>query len=357
MSGWPILDVAIGLSFVYLLLSTICTSLTEGITTQLRSRPKYLARGITALIGDAAKSDFFSHPVITTFMNEEGDSVPRKVIRKIQRGLGLRSAITADKDPSYLPGDKFATVVYAMLQEKIDGRPKYAQLADKASLVLKNATSPDEQIKALHVWYDQVMERVSGWYKRHAQMWIRIVAIAVVVVLNADSTHIANLLWTDPTVRQIAVEQAKARLAQPPPQTASVDYSDTDESIPEEQPEQIGKPGDSSDKHLGLESEQWQLIYKLMSWTQDKADLAQQMGDQGTANPAGILASFFYLLQLFWFGLQRHWLGWLVTVIAVSLGAPFWFDALNRLVNIRNAGEPPAKKEPTSEKEVEEKKK
>lgn len=353
MSGWPILDVAIGLSFVYLLLSTICTSLTEGITTQLRSRPKYLARGIAALIGDAATGDFFSHPAIATFMNDEEDSTPRKVIRKILGVLGVKRTIAVGRDPSYLPGDKFAVVVQAMLRETVNGKPRYAELANNLSVVLKNATTSDEEIKALHVWYDQVMERVSGWYKRHAQMWIRIVAIAVVVVLNADSTSIANLLWTDPTVRQVAVEQAKARLAQPPPQTASVDYSDTDESIPDEQPEQIGKPGDSSDKHLGLDPTQWQLIYKLMGWTEDKAGLEQQMGIQGKTNQAGILAPSLYLLQLFWFGLQRHWLGWFITVIAVSLGAPFWFDALNRLVNIRNAGDAPAKKEPTTEKEVE----
>ena len=35
-------------------------------------------------------------------------------------------------------------------------------------------------------------------------------------------------------------------------------------------------------------------------------------------------------------------LGWTLTMIAVSLGAPFWFDILNKLVNIRNAGNKPA---------------
>jgi len=35
-------------------------------------------------------------------------------------------------------------------------------------------------------------------------------------------------------------------------------------------------------------------------------------------------------------------LGWLLTMIAVSLGAPFWFDMLNKIINIRNAGTKPA---------------
>jgi hypothetical protein len=37
-------------------------------------------------------------------------------------------------------------------------------------------------------------------------------------------------------------------------------------------------------------------------------------------------------------------LGWLLTVGAVSLGAPFWFDTLNRFVNIRAEGRSPEEK-------------
>jgi hypothetical protein len=33
--------------------------------------------------------------------------------------------------------------------------------------------------------------------------------------------------------------------------------------------------------------------------------------------------------------------GWILTVVAVSLGAPFWFDVLNKFVNVRWAGKPP----------------
>jgi hypothetical protein len=39
-------------------------------------------------------------------------------------------------------------------------------------------------------------------------------------------------------------------------------------------------------------------------------------------------------------------LGLLVTVLAISLGAPFWFDLLNRLVNLRSTGKPPDPRRP-----------
>ena len=38
-------------------------------------------------------------------------------------------------------------------------------------------------------------------------------------------------------------------------------------------------------------------------------------------------------------------LGWLITAFAVSLGAPFWFDLLNKFMNIRSAGKAPDEKQ------------
>jgi len=367
MSGWPILDVAIGLAFVYLLLSTICTALTEGITTQLRSRSKYLERGIATLLGHAetAKEEFYSHPVIGSFANREGDSVPRKVFRKVKSKFSDKAtSVRADQRPSYLPGDKFAVVAREMADRKDErGAPLYPYLTKTVNELRKGVKNPDDEIKVLQVWYDQVMERVSGWYKRHAQLWVNILAIIVVVVLNADTMQIASLLWTDPTVRQVAVEQAKARLNQPPPEAAVVEYSDSDETLPDEVPEQVGTPGDSSDKHLGLTVEQWQLIHQLMSWDEDRAVLEQDLQSLQASKADAQLAQATAKTEgkpvpqeqggsemgvyIGWVGylLRRHLLGWFVSIVAVSLGAPFWFDALNRLVNIRNAGNVPAKKE------------
>ena len=39
-----------------------------------------------------------------------------------------------------------------------------------------------------------------------------------------------------------------------------------------------------------------------------------------------------------------HLLGWLITALAATLGAPFWFDTLNRFISIRSAGKAPEEK-------------
>jgi len=42
-----------------------------------------------------------------------------------------------------------------------------------------------------------------------------------------------------------------------------------------------------------------------------------------------------------WYLLKNRFGGWLITILAVSLGAPFWFDTLSRFMNVRSSGKPP----------------
>ncbi len=37
-----------------------------------------------------------------------------------------------------------------------------------------------------------------------------------------------------------------------------------------------------------------------------------------------------------WKAITSHLPGWLLTALALSLGAPFWFDLLNKVVNVRH---------------------
>ena len=54
MFGSTILEVAIGLLFVYLLLSLLCSAVGEYIEAKFNNRAKYLKEGITLLLNDTA---------------------------------------------------------------------------------------------------------------------------------------------------------------------------------------------------------------------------------------------------------------------------------------------------------------
>src|SRR6185295_2923024 len=85
--------------------------------------------------------------------------------------------------------------------------------------------------QALEAWFNDSMDRVTGWYKRRTQLWTVSVAIVITLAANADTIGIARRLWTDPVLRNAMVEGAKAR-AQKPPATISVEYpEDADATV------------------------------------------------------------------------------------------------------------------------------
>jgi len=47
-----------------------------------------------------------------------------------------------------------------------------------------------------------------------------------------------------------------------------------------------------------------------------------------------------------------HSAGWLVSALAISLGAPFWFDVLNRFVVLRSTVKPNEKSQTNASKET-----
>ena len=79
-----------------------------------------------------------------------------------------------------------------------------------------------------------------------------------------------------------------------------------------------------------LTDSETQLLSSLGGWKQDKERLAAARVLQGDG--AGVCIAWF--AKTVW----NHLLGWIVTVLAISLGAPFWFDVLNKIMNLRNAG-------------------
>ncbi|HEX8904816.1 MAG TPA: hypothetical protein VF771_08250, partial [Longimicrobiaceae bacterium] len=71
MFGSRILDILIGLSFVYLLLSLICSAISEYIASITNKRGKVLIQGIEALVRDREVLDaFYSHPLVRTLIGD-----------------------------------------------------------------------------------------------------------------------------------------------------------------------------------------------------------------------------------------------------------------------------------------------
>jgi hypothetical protein len=288
--------VAIGLVFVYLLLALICTTLMEWFARIFDRRGKMLVKGIRQLLGETEQSspltnEILSHPLISGTL---GPGLPKK-----------------PRLPSYVDPRLFARALadVAGAQQAGAGNPRlreaFQALNRQTPLNAQNAVPP---LPLIEEWFTAHMDRVTGWYKRHTQTVILVLALLVTIATNADTLSIARRLYRDPVLRQSVLEGAKTRIQQGPP--ASIDYIDP--TTPKEENE----VENSANRLLPSEEE---TLGNVLGYT--KGDTFA-FGDIGRV-------------------LGRHWLGWILTILAVSLGAPFWFDALSWLVNIRSAGVTP----------------
>lgn len=319
MTSFPILDVAIGLSFFYLLLGLICTTVNEMFAAWWNTRAKFLDEGINRLLGGdkELKKELYHHPLILSMARSDKVDCP-----------------------SYIPAGKFATALLDILSGKDKSMTDVAAVkagADTKTDLLKGAIGalidrsngdPDVLHQNVAAWFNDGMDRVTGWYKRNAQYNALILAAIVTLAMNADTIHVADVLWTSPTTRAALVQAAQTRASQARPEAAAalpmVEYPnphDATASTPKNVPT---NPEDA------LTAGEKQLLGALTGWTPEW----EKLGAAWAMSFGAWISAF---LAIVW----DHLLGWVLTAIAVSLGAPFWFDTLNRFINIRNAGRAP----------------
>jgi hypothetical protein len=313
MSTFPVIDVVVALGFLYLLFALACTTLNEAIAGFFHRRSNTLKAGIEHLLGDKAMAEaIYRHPSIAS--------------------LSRPGRMSSDK-PSYIPSERFAAVLTDYLTGQHDVTDKDALAAGIAkappaasrqlSVLFQLANSDPKEFRArVATWYEENMDRVSGWYKRAVQRQTYLMAIGIVVVLNLDSVNLFNRLWSDSAFRASAVDQAKARIeATGTAEVPLMEYTEGD-ATDAGAPVQVGT--------VSLTDSERELLTSLRGWEEDRARLAGDI----VRNGGGLGVRTAWLFGSIW----SHLLGWLVTVLAISIGAPFWFDLLNKFVNLRSAG-------------------
>lgn len=310
-----ILDVVIGLVFIYLLLAMLCTAANEWIATLSKSRAKMLKKGIAELLGNQPMSEeksssgtflaeFYRHPLMTSMMKD-------------------------GNHPAYISARTFSMIVTDLMSAKEAGTLAFADFEQGArslpegdvkksllAVLQRSQQNVAAAETAIEGWFNDAMDRVSGWYKRRTQTWTVIVALSITLLANADTIHIARRLWTDPVLRTAVVEEAKVRAQKPRPRI-SVEYKDEDDPT---------NPTVTVNEGNQISAKEQDLLGQVLGWRGALTD--NSLRDWG-----------------------ERLLGWLLTILALSLGAPFWFDMLNKFMNIRSSGKSPDEKAKAPEKQ------
>ncbi|MEM8858281.1 MAG: hypothetical protein AAGD96_08175 [Chloroflexota bacterium] len=369
MFGSATLEIAIGMIFIFLLLSLVCSTINEWIASILNLRGKTLQSGIRRLLEDPdgkwLAGEFYNHPVIRGLSRGESQVVlpsyisaetfttvlmdllaPQefgnpKPLREVYGDIHERIQQIVDVENT-----EFGRVIMLLLDETGLTKEQLKELADgweqvkimRESLKELQAKSADEidlqQVQSLMQTitrmeakltlaeqradqaiaqarqkigdhFDQAMDRVSGWYKRQTAISIFGISLVVSVLLNVDSISLASSLANNPTLRSAVVASAENGVSELRGTVGEL----TEETGAQDLVDEINQ--------LGLP----------IGWTPQTTP----------ENPNELI---------------NRILGWIVTTIAVSMGAPFWFDLLSRVSSLRIAGNKPDKMAPAPQQVI-----
>ena len=235
----------------------------------------------------------------------------------------IQSLCRAGKLPSYIPAAAFSGALTHILgggegvgavRLAIAGLPESPVRQALLVLAPRDGTQIADFERDLQVWFDHSMDRVSGWYKRKAQLVTVLVAACITVWANADTVGIAQKLYVTPAIRQ--------RISQDVPTKSSAELTASQKA-------DLGE--------LTGWSAEFVAFHRLKSGN-------PQSPPDDSFPGLHLVESPWLLWDWLWAILPSHLLGWVLTAVAVSLGAPFWFDTLNKFMNIRAAGTAPNEK-------------
>jgi hypothetical protein len=316
MLGSDSLEVAVGVVFVFVLVSTICSAIREGIEAWLKTRAAFLEFGIRELLrdknGTGLTKQLFEHPLVFSLFN--GDYKPQK--------LGNKPPKQGGNLPSYIPSRNFALALMDIAaqgpKQPLEGqRPGALSVSALRAAIEKNVDLPirpallalidaagDDLDRArvnIETWYDSTMDRVSGWYKRSTLWFIFWIALGIAAVLNINTLAIIDYLSRHDAERSVLIATIENTSAE-----KVTSYEDAMSSL--------------------------DALRLPIGWGEKPKQERVESGSTGNigSNKGDDVS---------WVWLEAA-LGWLLTAVAATLGAPFWFDVLNKIMVIRSTVKP-----------------
>ena len=385
MLGSSILDVAIGMTFIYLLLSLIASTVLEALSSFVQARSANLEHGIRSLFsgGTLEKNEklidlIYTHGLIRgLYCDPKLDGTANGALDRksplrdfVRRFLCMPPmediAGVSDKYllPAYIPARTFAITIVDILnsgntggvprldyiKKRLDGLcvqgvvpPVAAANAEGTvpaadsippasvqaicnnnaaeairSLLADAANAKDaaDKFRAnLENWYNDAMDRVSGWYKKRTQMILLLIGLALALIFNVDSIRVGRTLWFDRDARQGLANTASSYVSKNTP--SCDDSTASQEKLTKQMKMTVGAFNDVSSEFLlpvGWHYSLHEYENKVMAYHQwDYIHILEQI------------------------------LGWIITGFALSLGAPFWFDTLNKFMVVRSTIKPQEK--------------
>jgi hypothetical protein len=385
------LDTIIAFSVVLLGLSLLITVLNQMISTLFGYRGTNLLWGVEkvlstidpALAGKARDmaTKILTEPIISDSLFSRFKDVP--ILKSISSRWRIASAISAqdlvhglrkmasDLRKQEPPDEATAAALDAVLGAVDPEAARKAVLVEKLvqqvapgavdkadTFVQQLETSAQQAVGMVEVWFNRAMDRSSQRFAIQMRLWT--VAFAVLLAFGAhiNSFQVLQSLWNSPETRNnlvnsrdVVMQEAAVVLSPAAPGTAA-----TGPAVPLKIVNGAMKTLQSQDKNAAALGSPlvFQSLDQAIAWLNEKADASHRdllvaeyqklvlndLTDQFKGIKKEIESAGFVLIPspypgLFSYGDWRNFAGILVTAAFLSLGAPFWFNALKTLSNLR----------------------
>ncbi|MBI9071539.1 MAG: hypothetical protein JEY94_08060 [Melioribacteraceae bacterium] len=329
-----IIEIAIAIMFIYLIFSLFATVIHEIIATLFKLRAKNLSKAISRMLDDNDKEmiseSFFEHPMIKYFGKNNRFKKPSYIATQTFSKVVI-DIIKTGKDLKLL-GEKTTDTIHNLKNQLKDSDfPE-----ETKALLLSFAADAEYDLSKfkfnLESWFDEAMERTKGWYNRQARIISIVLGLLIAIIFNADSISIISQLSRD--------NDKRIKLA-----AMSQEYISKYDSY-----KSLYSAKASADS-LKIANDD-SLFFNKISTLNSKVDsiITNEIGN--IDNVLGIgwikenrIVNAYPETKYGWAVIMRG-IGWLLTALAISLGAPFWFDILNKVIKIKGTGnQVPVKKE------------
>jgi hypothetical protein len=280
-----IFEIAVGLMCVYIALSLLVSWINEMFAALFNLRGKGLSDGIAQMVSDAQmQASLFGHPIIASSVTN-----PKKLpsyMSATQFTTALLDVIGAGTTISTNASAAFTDVQNAV------AALKPGALKTALTSILKTAAGDyGAVINGIQNWFNATMNGISGMYRRTSSIWIFFIGLALIGAIDADTLKVVTVLNCSSATRAALVASA----------SASAKEADASVAL----------------QHVSTD------VFNSLAFGWFGASPASPCGNSR---------------EPWW----QVLLGIVATTLAISLGAPFWFDALKFLMNVRNAGANPS---------------
>lgn len=368
MSLGTLLQTIIAVIFVYLILSLVASEIQEQIASIFEFRAKRLKESIKQLLGE--NGDVLTEPRPSKSQQQEVKSLTELLYEKYsiislnQSATSIFSFIFSflpfanknrrnrkTRGPSYIKPKIFSQAILEVIQDNLENQHKL-----KKSDLITN-TNPDDRLSVvdklkkiklnspaistlitiaeglkleqdepnfshfkakLEELFQEAQERSSGVYKRNAKGLSLVLGLVIAATVNADAFYIVSSLSKENNnFREQIVNAIEEN------QSILMPNEDTQNDLSEEQREKI--------RDILDEIETLPLGWNLDD--RDREDRKDREKEPNWVDNVGnqVNKQGGYIQTLF---------GWIISAIAIAMGAPFWFDLLGKVMRVRNAGKP-----------------